>query len=181
MKGALRLAVVAVGISAGAMAFVYSGLADVSATSPHWPLTAWFLSTTMQHSVTRRAKRIDPPRFLDDEAHAGAGAVAFDAMCAGCHGAPGIPRSAAGKGLYPPAPDLAEEAAGWTAAVLFWITKNGVRMTGMPAFGRTHSDEEIWEVVGFVGRLGRLSPSQYRELAGTHGGADGPGHRHEHR
>jgi hypothetical protein len=43
--------------------------------------------------------------------------------------------------------------ARWSSAEPFWIAKNGIRMTGMPAFGSTHKDEEIWKVVAFVQRL----------------------------
>ncbi len=47
---------------------------------------------------------------------------------------------------------------------LFWIIKNGVRMTGMPAFGLTHRDEEIWAIVGFVRQLSHISAEQYEQL-----------------
>jgi mono/diheme cytochrome c family protein len=69
-----------------------------------------------------------------------------------------------GKGLLPEPPDLAEAAGAWSPEEIFWITKNGVRMTGMPAFGPTHTDPEIWELVALVERLGALSPEDYRAL-----------------
>ncbi|WP_460594299.1 c-type cytochrome [Geomonas sp. Red276] len=45
---------------------------------------------------------------------------------------------------------------------VFWVIKNGVRMTGMPAFGKGHRDEHIWSMVSFVKSLPRMSPEEYR-------------------
>jgi mono/diheme cytochrome c family protein len=143
---------------------VYSGLADVAATSPHWAVTRWVLATTMRKSVERQAAGIVVPMALDDDEHVGAGAVEYEEMCASCHGAPGVEPGVVGKGLNPEPPDLADEANEWSAAEIFWITKHGVRMTGMPAFGPTHSDEEIWDVVALVKRLPPMSPAEYRAL-----------------
>jgi hypothetical protein len=83
---------------------------------------------------------------------------------------------AMGQGLNPPAPDLAEEAAELTPAELFWVTKNGIRMTGMPAWGATHDDESIWPVVAFMTRLPDLDASAYQELLAS---AEGQGHHAE--
>lgn len=157
----LVLAIAAVG---GGLAFVYSGLADVAATSPHWALTRWVLSTGMEKSVARHARGIAPPTFIDEDERVRAGAVAYDAMCAGCHGAPGVEPGVVGRGLRPESPDLAEVVDRWSPAEIFWIAKHGVRMTGMPAFGPTHSDEELWELVALVRRLPGMSPAEYRGL-----------------
>jgi mono/diheme cytochrome c family protein len=158
---------------------VYSGLADVAATSPHWALTRFLLSTAMERAVKRHAAGIAVPESLDLEERVRAGAVAYDAMCASCHGAPGAEPDVVGKGLSPEPPDLAAEADEWSAAEVFWITEHGIRMTGMPAFGPTHSDEEIWELVALVKRLPRLSPAEYRALLAPRPGND-QGHRHSH-
>lgn len=80
--------------------------------------------------MERRASEIDVPN-LDDEELALAGVSDFAGMCAGCHGAPGQEPEAMGQGLNPPAPDLAESAAHMTPAELLWVTKNGIKMTGM--------------------------------------------------
>ena len=78
-----------------------------------------------------------------------------------------------GQGLNPPAPDLAESAAKMSAAELFWVTKNGIKMTGMPAWGATHADNAIWPVVAFMTKLPELNASQYQELMDS---AAGMGH-----
>ena len=46
----------------------------------------------------------------------------------------------------------------WSSAELFWIIKNGIKMTGMPAFGPTHQDEQIWNIVGFVRVASTVNP-----------------------
>ena len=176
---AAHVAVAALAMAAAAAGFVYAGCADVAATTPHGRATAWLLSTAMERAVAKRAATLHAPPSLDGPERLGRGAAAFDAMCAACHGAPGVAPDPVGKGLNPPPPDLAEAASSWTVAEIFWITKHGVRMTGMPAFGPTHADDAIWEVAAFVARLPELSPERYRELARMGHPADG--HRHVHR
>ena len=152
--------------------FVYSGLYDVSATSPHSGLANWVMSTTMHASVDRRAQDIDVPN-LDDEVLQLAGINDFDAMCAACHGAPGQDPEAIGQGLNPPAPDLKESATHSTAAELFWVTKHGIKMAGMPAWGARHDDEALWPVVAFMTVLPKLSADTYQSMLAS---AAGSGH-----
>jgi mono/diheme cytochrome c family protein len=164
------------------LGYVYSGLYDVSATSPHGGLANWVLSTTMHASVDRRAKDIDVPN-LDDEALQLSGINDFDAMCAACHGAPGRDPQAMGQGLNPPAPDLTKSAAHRTAAELFWVTKHGIKMTGMPAWSASHDDEDLWPVVAFMTVLPKLSADAYQSMlaraAGSgHHAADDVSHSH---
>jgi mono/diheme cytochrome c family protein len=116
----------------GAIGFAYSGLYNVGASSPHNGFLNWLLSTTSHASVERRARDIEVPN-LEVEALQLAGVNDFNGMCAACHGAPGQDPEAIGKGMNPPAPDLAVSAADMTPAEMFWETKNGIKMTGMPA------------------------------------------------
>ena len=77
-----------------------------------------------------------------------------------------------GQGLNPPAPDLAEAAMEMTPAELFWVTKNGIKMTGMPAWGKTREDDELWPVIAFLTRLPELDSEAYQALLTA---ADGTG------
>jgi len=158
---------VAIGVIA-VVGFSYSGLYDVSAGSSHSSMVTWLLSTTSHASIERRAKDIEAPN-LSDDAMARAGVNDFNGMCAGCHGAPGQDPEAMGQGLNPPPPDLAESAAEMSPAELFWVTKNGIKMTGMPAWGATHDDDAIWPVVAFMTKLPELNASQYQELMDSAG------------
>ncbi len=180
MRILLVLLILAVAAGSG-LGFIFSGLADVSATSPHWAITEWFLSTKMEHSVRSRAKDLQAPALFEQDTRVRAGALAYDDMCASCHGAPGAEPGVVGKGLNPAPPELATEVEEWSAEELFWITKHGVRMTGMPAFGPTHADEELWEIVALVRQLPRMSPAQYRALIGSNAEENsGPSHGHKH-
>jgi mono/diheme cytochrome c family protein len=151
---------------------LYSGLYNVSAMTPQGKLAHWVTSTTMRASVDRRARNIAVPDLVD-EALQLAGINDFDSMCAACHGTPAEDPEAMGLGLNPPAPDLAESAAKRTAAELFWITRNGIRMTGMPAWGASHDDEDLWPVVAFMTRLPGLSAEDYQSMLAK---AEGIGH-----
>lgn len=150
--------------------FVFLGLVNVAASNPEIAPVEWLLSTTMKRSVSVRARKIDAPD-LSDEARIREGLSQYASMCVDCHGAPGVKPSGFIKGLNPPAPVLADEVHEWEAAELFWITKHGVKMTGMPAFGHAHSDDDIWAMVAFLQHMPTLSPQDYaRELqeAGPH-------------
>ena len=161
---AMRVAVaVVLLIGGGAALFVYRGIYDVAASKPHSPLVEWVLSTAMERSVRARAGAIRPPP-LDQPERVKRGARSYAEMCAGCHAAPGVQRSSVGRGLMPEPPELAREAAAWSPGEAFWITKHGIRMTGMPAFGATHTEEEIWDLVAFVERLPGFSEREYAEL-----------------
>jgi len=141
---------------------VYSGTYNVAATEPHTAVGAWVLETTKQRSVATRAAAMDPPAaFSDDQIRQGF--AHYQAMCVICHGAPGIERSELARGLLPEAPPLDEVATEWSAAEMFWVVKHGIRMTGMPAWGPTHSDEQLWAIVAFMQRLPALSADEYQQ------------------
>ena len=169
MKTVTTLAIAVIVGLVGAIGFAYSGLYDVGASSSHSGLVNWLISTTSHASVERRARDIEVPN-LESEQLQLAGANDFNSLCAGCHGEPGQDPEAMGQGLNPPPPNLAESAAEMSAAELFWVTKNGIKMTGMPAWGVTHDDDAIWPVVAFMTRLPELDASQYQELVDSAGG-----------
>jgi mono/diheme cytochrome c family protein len=69
-----------------------------------------------------------------------------------------------GRGLRPQPPPLADVVPEWSTAELFWIAKHGIRMTGMPAWGPTHGDDELWAMVAFVKTLPTMSAEDYRRM-----------------
>jgi mono/diheme cytochrome c family protein len=147
----------------GVVAFAYSGVYDVSAMAREGAFTEWFLSTTREHSVARRAESVKIPD-LNSLERVRRGGRAYDRMCEKCHAAPGMERSNLSRGLDPKPPLLHRMKAPELEEV-FWVTKHGIRMTGMPAWGKSHSDDEIWDVVAFVRRLPNMSAQEYREFA----------------
>lgn len=148
-------------LAVGGFVFVYSGAYNVAATQDHTAMGRWLLNTTQNRSVAVRASEVpDPPPV--DSATLEHGFEHFRSMCVVCHGAPGVERGDFGKGITPTPPALSEEASEFSAKELFWIIKHGIKMAGMPAFGRTHSDAEIWSLVAFLERLEGMSDEEYR-------------------
>lgn len=152
--------------------YAHSGMYDVSASSHHSGITQWFLSTMSHASIEKRSRGIAVPDLDDDELVL-AGVNDFNSMCTSCHGAPGKEPEAVGLGLNPPAPNLAHSAEELTPAELFWVTKHGIKMTGMPSWGATHDDDSIWPVVAFMMSLPGLDSAGYQELLSN---AAGHGH-----
>lgn len=151
------------GLAAGGF-YMLSGAYNVAATEAHAGPLAWFLDTSMERSVRYHAEEVAIPD-LSDAGLLESGFSHYDAMCAECHGAPGMEPSEVGQGLNPSPPLLTEEAPEWTPAELFWIVKHGVKMTGMPAFGPTHEDGDLWALVAFLQELPTMSPEEYRTMA----------------
>ena len=159
----ITILILPVVIVLGCVALAYSGFYNVGATVAHNNAVGWFLSTASHASVERRARTIQVPDLSDAKLKL-AGANDYKAMCVSCHGAPGRDPQAQGLGLNPAPPDLAESAERMTPAELFWVTKHGIRMTGMPAWGATHDDDALWPVVAFMTALPQLSPNEYQAL-----------------
>jgi len=172
IKGFIIIAVLGLGIG---LALVYSGVINVAATNPHSALTDWLLSTASDHSIHYQAKGINAPS-VDDPKMIAEGFEHYREMCVGCHLAPGIKSSEISQGLMPAPPKLQEAAEEWTPAELFWVIKNGIKMTGMPAWGPTHSDKKIWAMVAFVKQLPKMTAAQYKAMDV----AAGPDHDHDH-
>jgi mono/diheme cytochrome c family protein len=148
------LAVVAVAI--------YAGLYNIAADVPHTPAVYWLLETVRDRSVAARARDI-VPNDLDNANRILKGAGQYAEMCSGCHLAPGMKRTEISRGLYPRAPELRRKT-NLTPAEQFWVVKHGVKMTGMPAWGVTHDDDLLWDVIAFVRKLPELTPEQYETL-----------------
>ncbi|MEX0735265.1 MAG: cytochrome c [Steroidobacteraceae bacterium] len=155
-------------IVAGAGVFIWSGVYNIAADDPHWPLTARLMETVRNRSIAAQASGIVVPT-LDDESMIRAGAGNYDAMCAACHLQPGVERSEASAGLYPAPPNLTRRRTD-DAARAFWVIKHGIKMSGMPAWGKSMEDEHIWGMVAFLRQLPAISPERYRELVAASGG-----------
>ena len=85
--------------------------------------------------------------------------------CALCHGSNGDGDSVIGKNLYPKTPDMkSSEVQALSDGELFYIITNGVRFTGMPAWGDEDSPEEIWQLVSFIRKLTSLTPAELELL-----------------
>ena len=164
--------VVVVGVIATAVALISLGAYDFAADVPHTQLIAGLIDYARGRSVEMRAEGITVPELNDSKVIA-KGADHYAEMCTGCHLAPGMAENEMRPGMYPKPPVLAAFPAD-DPAEQFWIVKHGLKMSGMPAWGKTHSDEEIWAIVAFLQKLPELSPEQYKAMTAS------SGESHEH-
>lgn len=156
----LSIMVTAVVIIIAGLIFIFSGVYNVSAMEPDHGIIKWVLETTSDRSVDARAKDIKVPN-LENPKMIEEGLSHYKEMCESCHRAPGKDESELARGLNPDAPDLVKFGYRIPAEKLFWVTKNGIKMTGMPAWGKTHSDDKIWAIVAAVKKLNTISPEKY--------------------
>ncbi len=164
MKFLLGVVTGLLGLAAAAALVIASGIFPVGATIAPSDLERRLAMLTVDRSVARRAPRAPNPIAATPEALAG-GLAHYRAMCVTCHGAPGVDPSEIGEGLNPPAPDLTlARVQKRPDGELFWLVQNGIRMTGMPAFGPTHGEEEIWKIVTFLRHLPELTPEEAKAL-----------------
>ena len=143
--------------------FIYSGIFNPGATAQNGGLIEWALVTTKNNSIESRVKDVTLPD-LSNPSLINEGFEHYDEMCVMCHGAPGVDRSEIAEGLNPSPPEL-YEAKDPDAKEVFWAVKNGIKMTGMPSFGKTHSDDKITAITAFVTqKLPQMTAEDYQSL-----------------
>lgn len=160
-----------------AMGFALSGIYNVSARVTHFALTSMLLETVREHSITSHSSQIKLPPLTSELAQKGA--MHFDGTCVKCHGAPGQPQEEFAQGLYPAPPSLETVMNELSKEEIFWVINNGLKMTGMPAFGINHEREEIVGMTAFIEKLSTLDDQQYRKFVEeTREVETGKGHHH---
>lgn len=171
MKATTIVALTLIALAAAAAAFIYSGSYPIGADTPHWGLTAEAIQTLRERSIATQLEGITPPN-LEDPRLIAIGADHYAEMCTGCHLAPGMADTEVRAGLYPQPPNLSERAETAQdphgAARRYWIIKHGLKLTAMPAWGKTHDDEAIWGLVAFLQKLPGLTPEQYAQATAEH-------------
>jgi mono/diheme cytochrome c family protein len=164
----LVIAATLAALAIGSAVFVGSGIYNIGADDHHTKIVLAVIEQLRERSIAVRARAIDPPN-LDDPTRIGAGAEHYAALCVGCHLAPGVTRSDIRAGLYPHPPNLAQENAR-DAQRAFWTIKHGIKMSAMPAWGKTLNDTEIWDLVAFVRQMPTITPETYQQLSKPHSG-----------
>jgi mono/diheme cytochrome c family protein len=148
---------------------VWRGLYDVGATTQHTQPVYSVLEVAMQRAVRVRAAHIETPSLASPELLV-RGAACYRELCVQCHGAPGVAPGAVGISMQPTPGPLLDAARRWHQREIYWITRHGIRMSGMPAWGLRLTEDDIWAVVAFVSRLPGLSAADYqRDMASTRG------------
>jgi hypothetical protein len=149
----------------GAAAFFFGGFYSVAANYPDPDLVNKALEHVRDASVARHATS-KPPAALDDPALIQAGARAYSQRgCVYCHGGPGADWAKFSEGLNPGPPDLKDVANELLPQEIFWVVRNGIKMTGMPSFAASDPpvpDQEIWSIAAFVKKLPSVSDDDYK-------------------
>lgn len=146
--------------------FIYSGTYNIAATHPHTEFGRWLFTTVHDQSINERGDTIRVPD-LSDSKLVEAGARHYASTCKMCHGAPGqkLPEIARGLNPSPPKLHTGDIQRKYSDAELYWIVEHGIRMTGMPAFGPTHPEKDLWAIIAFVKRLTEITAREYGVLA----------------
>jgi mono/diheme cytochrome c family protein len=163
--GVLAVAAASVCVVVAALAFIYSGFYDVTAAIPHTRLVGWALHQVYQSAMERDSAAVITPADLETAANVQNGARLYSENCAMCHSAPGEPLSPLGRGIYPSAPLLLAITRKNHPNQMFWVIKNGIKMTGMADFGKTLTDQQIWDLAAFLHKDRGIAFSNYAELA----------------
>ena len=161
--------------------FVWLGLYNMAADDPHLKPTYNVLQTVRERSIAVRAGKLEVPADLNTPERIKQGAGNYNAMCMGCHLAPGMADTELSKGLYPAPPNLTQEEV--RAAKAFWVIKHGIKASGMPAWGKSMEDDYIWNMAALLQELPKLSAQQYQALvesSGGHSHGGGETKPHEH-
>lgn len=126
-----------------------------------------FLAHRMRHwAVPAKSRRLENPFSGSAEAVA-AGRAHFADHCALCHGNDGRGSTEIGQNLYPKAPDMQGTGTqSLSDGEIFYIIRNGVRLTGMPAWGNNtaEDDAENWRLVAFIRHLPRITPKELEQM-----------------
>ncbi len=148
----------------GVAIYFFGGFYSVAENEDHPAIVNWALASVRAASVARHAIE-QPPANLDDPATVKAGARAYAAIgCVNCHGGPPDANWAKwSEGLKPVPADLKVMAKERSAPELFWVIRNGIKMTGMPSFALAGApDEQIWTIVAFIKKLPSISDEDYK-------------------
>tara|TARA_R110001599_G_scaffold159052_2_gene346205 strand:+ start:18258 stop:18797 length:540 start_codon:yes stop_codon:yes gene_type:complete len=155
-------ALIVVGFLSG-YAILMSGIYNVASTSQHFQFVHAILEKGMHQSVRFHSRDVVSLR-RDDPYFVRGGAVLFQNNCVECHGAPGIAPRGIGMGMQPVPGSLVGTAEKWNDREMYWIVKNGIKMSGMPAWEYRLQDEELWQLVAFLQHMPQLSPANYKAL-----------------
>jgi thiosulfate dehydrogenase len=154
---ALTLAVALV----GAYIFVRSGIIPANADSTPGPLETWMAQASLDATLRRDAPKGQNPVAPTDQ-NLLDGVHLFAQNCAVCHGSAKGEAwpSPIAKGEYPKPPQLATDGVeDDPEGDSFWKIKHGIRLSGMPSFGYTLSDREIWTLALFLKNMDHLPPA----------------------
>jgi mono/diheme cytochrome c family protein len=154
--------------AAGGWVVLQAGWYNVAATQQHFQPLHTVLEKGMRESVRFHAKEVQVPP-LADGARAVRGAGLYHQHCQQCHGAPGLAQGPVGKSMQPVPGPLVDAARRWQPRELYWITRHGIKMAGMPAWEFHLRDEELWDLVAFLQQYPAYTTARYRAVVASAG------------
>jgi thiosulfate dehydrogenase len=189
MKGFILGIVFAVVIGlCAAYLFLYLGKFPIGADNPPGALERSLANTAMDQYVDRNAPKQENPVEINS-ANLIDGAHEYEEHCAFCHGGARALISPMRTRFNPPVPQIVSRPPHDEDAHLFWVTKHGIRMTGMPSWDGILTDEEMWKIIAFVKHSKQLPPDvqaawqktatdEHEENAGEESGPEHHEHMH---
>jgi mono/diheme cytochrome c family protein len=162
--------IVAVTVAVLALLVALAGAGYLRATG----LSARPTPGPLETSVARSARRFAIPRAIRNMSNpmaSNADAMAegrehFADHCASCHANDGSGDTEMGRGLFPRAPDMRTVSQQLTDGELFYFIEEGIRFTGMPAWGTgtQEGEDATWRLVHFIRHLPKISESELEEM-----------------
>jgi cytochrome c553 len=148
----------------GGFLFAASGIYPIGASSGHWGVVSWFLNFSSRRAVETHTIGGGAAPSLDDPALVLRGAGHYETGCRPCHGGPDIPQPPVAAQMLPLPPYLPDVVPSWEPDELFYIVKNGLKFTGMPAWPTQVRDDEVWAMVAFLQALPEMGSQEYQRL-----------------
>ncbi len=144
--------------------YFMTGMAPAAATASPMPFEKKLAHAALNARIGREMPKNVP--IPANEAAYTAGAIVYRDQCAVCHGVPGTEQTAIAKGMFPKPPQLfkgkgvTDDEPGET----YWKVANGIRLTGMPAFGKSLSETQIWQVSLLLANADKVPDSIKKSL-----------------
>lgn len=175
----LLLFIGVVGLLAASAGFllVYYGVYNVSALTGHTAPVYKILEYARIRAVEVRALQSAPP--LDALDWRGKGAQIYELHCLQCHGGPGVSPEPFALGMMPPPSAIVRVAKTRSPEELYWVTKHGIKMSGMPAWKYRLTENELWQVVAFLKKIPQLTAAEYAQVRGDTAQAHTSAHKPE--
>ena len=128
--------------------------ANISALPEPGVFETTFAMKAKDWYIRRATRGVLPPAPAKTAASIAAGRTLFGMDCALCHGQNGRTPTPIGKAMYPRVSSLgSHEVQQMSDRELFWVIKNGIRLSGMPGFAHIDNDEQIWQLTYYVHSL----------------------------
>jgi len=161
-----------------AFCFVRFGFVDPRADTEVGMLEKKLAMPSLDAALDRHAPDTQNP-IQPTDLNLTAGMTIYQAHCASCHGDTHRPHGMLAEALYPQAPQFVEDVPDMPDNQNFYIIQHGVRMSGMPGWKQTLSEQEMWQVTTFLSHIDKLSPQVSAAWKAAAGGSENADSSHD--